>query len=321
MRYSRFWAVALDFTPDFASLEQCIQLREDIIVQAVGSSAAMNALLARFEQIAAPKKGAPTILLALARMGTTAVDWVDGELIIQMTGDDTKTKISVLSDLGGGLREKVLKDVSLRVPLDEFVRAINKTPKMIAPLVTREIGKRIVLSATQEIRKTSLPPPSIEVDVSAFVAAAPRLPVIETPKGSPPPPPLPQSAAARARPATLPQGALPKIQKRAPSPTGPEPALALRTPPNPILVAIAEGPKSARTPAAPAAPAPKPPPPPAAKAPPPLPAGKPAVPAAKPAAAGSAPQAPAAAPPAEGKPRPQPPRPTIAKKISVKKEE
>lgn len=220
---------------DFSHLEQCIQLREDMIAQAVSSSSAMNALLARFEQIAAPKKGAPSILLALARLGTTAVDWIDGELIVQLTGDDTKTKISVLSDLGGGLREKVLKDVTLRVPLDEFVRAINRSPKMIAPLVTREIGKRIVLSATEEIRRTSLPPPAIEIDVSALVVTPPKMPKIENePKG---PPPLPHSAATRVKPPTFPQGLPAVLQRR-----GPAPALVLRTPPNPLT------PMSARKP-------------------------------------------------------------------------
>lgn len=89
------------------TLRKCTELRDVHIVHAVSSSDAMEALLARFSEIAAPGKGAPIILAALARLGTTACDWIDGELRIELSGDTTQTKIAVSTSIGAGFREKL----------------------------------------------------------------------------------------------------------------------------------------------------------------------------------------------------------------------
>jgi hypothetical protein len=131
-------------------------------------------LLARFSEIAAPGKGAPIILAALARLGTTACHWIDGELRIEISGDATQSKISASTTLGGGFREKLFADTVLRVPLEEFSRGISRAPKLIQPLQVKETGKRIVLSVTQEVRRTSLPPPMVTIDPESLMAV-PRL--------------------------------------------------------------------------------------------------------------------------------------------------
>ena len=41
-----------------------------------------------------------------------------------------------MSELGGGLRERVLPGFGLNVPLAEFTRAVERVPHMIAPLST-----------------------------------------------------------------------------------------------------------------------------------------------------------------------------------------
>jgi hypothetical protein len=163
---------------DYEALQQCTELRDAHIAHAVSSSEAMEALLARFAQIAAPGKGAPIILAALARLGTTACDWIDGELRIEISGGADKTKIAVSTAIGAGFREKLFSDTVLRVPFEEFRRGIAKAPRLIDPLRVKDSGKLIVLSATQEIRRTSLPPPMVQIDPTSFMV----VPEIVVPK-------------------------------------------------------------------------------------------------------------------------------------------
>lgn len=159
---------------DYATLQKCTELRDAHIVHAVSSSDAMESLLARFAELAAPGKGAPIILAALARLGTTACDWIDGELRIELSGDSHQTRIAVSTSIGAGFREKLFADTVLKVPLAEFSRGIQRAPRLIQPLLVNEAGNRIVLTASQEVRKTSLPPPMIEIDPASFMAV-PRM--------------------------------------------------------------------------------------------------------------------------------------------------
>src|SRR5262249_4256609 len=53
----------------------------------------------------------------------------------------------------------------MKVPLEEFLRAVERVPHMIEPLaVTTKSPRRIVLSATEETRKSSMAPPMVEID-------------------------------------------------------------------------------------------------------------------------------------------------------------
>ena len=89
---------------DFSVLESCMDLRDAHITQAVSSSESMDALLTRFATIAAPGRGGPIILAALARLGTTACPWLDGELRVEISSAATKSRISTSTTLGGGWR-------------------------------------------------------------------------------------------------------------------------------------------------------------------------------------------------------------------------
>lgn len=167
---------------DFSAVKQCMELRGTHIAHAVTSSEAMGALLARFAEIAGPGKGAPIILAALARLGTTACDWIDGELRIEISGDGAESKISASSSIGAGFREKLFGDTTLRVPLEEFSRGIARAPKLIVPLRVAENGKHIVLSASAEVRRTSLPPPMVTIDPASLMIV-PSMPRHGVPRG------------------------------------------------------------------------------------------------------------------------------------------
>jgi hypothetical protein len=163
---------------DFSSLTSCTQLREVHIAQAATSSAAMRALLKRFAELATPGKGAPVIIAALARLGTTACDWIDGELRIEISGDASKTVIAVSSSLGAGFAEKVFPDSVLKVPLDEFKRFVERAdPKLLEPLTVLQNDRIIVLAVAAEVRKSTIPPPNNEIDPSSMF----KLPAHPTP--------------------------------------------------------------------------------------------------------------------------------------------
>jgi hypothetical protein len=163
---------------DFSTMNHCMELRDAHIAHAVSSCEAMEALLARFAVIAKPGSGAPIVLAALARLGTTACGWIDGDLRIEISGDETRSKISASAALGAGFREKLFADTTLGVPLDEFRRGITRAPRLIQPLELREHSPRIVLAATQEARRTSLPPPMVEIDAASLMPDLPPPPRI-----------------------------------------------------------------------------------------------------------------------------------------------
>lgn len=162
-----------------------MDLRDKHIRVAVSSSEAMRALLRRFEELAAPGKGAPILLAALARLGTTACDWIEGELRVEIFGDDHKTTVSVSTALGGGFREKLFPNVDLKVPFDEFSRGVSRAPKLIHPLQVKESKTRLVLTASSETRKTSVPPPMVAIDPSCFLPDVPKLGPIATDVSAP----------------------------------------------------------------------------------------------------------------------------------------
>ena len=170
-------------------IKRCLDITEKDIAAGVETREACKLLLDHVAKIAAPNQGAPKLLLVLARMATTACDWVDGELRIEMVGDGEVTVVELMSELGGGMRERVLPSFSMNVPLTEFTRAVERVPHMIEPLATKTASpRRVVFSASQEVRKTTVPPPPVEIGKSSLYDAPTRESTV--PKA----PPLPKAA-------------------------------------------------------------------------------------------------------------------------------
>lgn len=144
----------------------------------------MRALLKRFVELAGPGRGAPLILAALARLGTTACDWIDGELQIEIWGDAKKTTIAVSSSIGAGFSEKVFQDTQLAVPIDEFKVFVPRATQLLEPLAVVQNDQRIVLAVPAEVRKTTVPPPNNEIDPSSLfkIPVQPKAPVVGTPQ-------------------------------------------------------------------------------------------------------------------------------------------
>jgi hypothetical protein len=194
-----------------AHIKRCLDIAEKDIVTAVETREACKLLLDHVSKIAAPNQGAPKLLLVLARMATTACDWVDGELRIEMVGDGEVTVVELMSELGGGMRERVLPSFSLNVPLAEFTRAVERVPHMIEPLTTKVASpRRVVFTASQDVRKSTIPPPPVEIGKGSLYdgplgGTAPVIlpsdaappPAAGRPPGPPKPPPLPARATQK----------------------------------------------------------------------------------------------------------------------------
>jgi hypothetical protein len=125
--------------------------------------------------ICEPNSGAAKVLLVFSRMATTACGWVDGDLCIDLLAgaDADSTTIEVSTELGGGLRERIFPTMPFRAPIAEFVRAIDRVPHVIAPLAIRSRSPdRISLAATEALRRTTAPPPPIEISADSLFAHA-----------------------------------------------------------------------------------------------------------------------------------------------------
>jgi hypothetical protein len=162
----------------FAHLKRCLDIADKDIVAAVETRETCKELLEQVSKIAAPNQGAPKLLLIFARMATTACNWIDGELRIEMVDGGEVTVVEIMSELGGGMRERVLPSFSMEVPLSEFTRAVERVPHMIAPLVTKAASaRRVIYSASQEIRHSTMPPALIEIgEASMFLPKQGKLP-------------------------------------------------------------------------------------------------------------------------------------------------
>lgn len=166
---------------EYSHIKRCLELGERDIASAVESRDACKDLLDHLASISKPNDGAPKILLVFARMATTACEWIEGELRIEVVGDGEVSVVELMSELGGGLRERVLPSFGLNVPLIEFTRAVDRVPHMIAPLTTKtKTARRVVFTATEETRKTSMPPPMVEIgeDSLFIVPGTPKVPMV-----------------------------------------------------------------------------------------------------------------------------------------------
>ena len=162
---------------NLAHIKRCLDITDNDIALAAETRETCELLLDHIAKVAAPNQGAPKLLLLFARMATTACDWIDGELRIEMVGDGDVTVFETMSELGGGMKERVLAPFSMNVPMSEFVRAVERVPHMIAPLITKTVSpRRVVFSASEEVRHTTVPPPRVEIGESSLYGPKPARP-------------------------------------------------------------------------------------------------------------------------------------------------
>lgn len=140
--------------------QRCVDLNEDHIDEALVSVEAMRRLLEHLARIAKPKEGAAKILVAISRIATTACEWLEGALHVEVDELIGTTEIAVMSDLGGGVRELIFPRLLLDVPHDELVRAVKLAPRLITPLNFRVRGERMILKRNAG---GTVAPPAFEI--------------------------------------------------------------------------------------------------------------------------------------------------------------
>lgn len=124
------------------SFERNIEIGEAHIAQALTSRESFRALLDRAAAVAQPEDGGPKVLMACAALVNAA--WLDGQLRVEVEGDDHATRLSILVD--AGFRERLFPVVTLNVPFDEFARAVRLVPRLIAPLNLHEKNGTLILT-------------------------------------------------------------------------------------------------------------------------------------------------------------------------------
>jgi hypothetical protein len=128
---------------DVAMLSSCTQLTAEHAVAAARTLPALRRLVARVMEIARPEEGSPKLLMVLARVGEAP--WLEGDLGIELSGDDNTTTIALYADHGFGIRERVIPNIRLRVPFEEFERALMIAPKLIHPMQAKERNGKLLL--------------------------------------------------------------------------------------------------------------------------------------------------------------------------------
>jgi hypothetical protein len=136
----------------FSHIGRCLDLTDRDFERAVSDKELCMALLDQIAKVATPSTGAPKLLLLFVRIMQQGCDWIDGTLRVELVGGDEITQLEVISEIGA-LRERIMPTITLRVPLVEFTRAVQRVPHMIEPLeLVTSSKRRMVLVAVLDDR-------------------------------------------------------------------------------------------------------------------------------------------------------------------------
>ena len=134
--------------------ERCSDITDAIIFEAISSPKALAALLDRASAVAEPGEGAPKVLLAIARLPQS--NWLRGQLVVEIDGTDRETWLTLATELRGK-RTNIIPPTTLRVPLDEFTRAVRIAPRLVEPLEIVQREPRVLLLGPAVARPSSRP--------------------------------------------------------------------------------------------------------------------------------------------------------------------
>lgn len=157
---------------DLAGLVSCRDLSAEHADEAVRSLEALRLLVARLTEIGEPEDGAPKVLIVFARLARGDVAWLDGDVTVEIAGNDERTLVDVFKEEGWGIKERLVSAARFRVPFDEFERAVEISAKRFAPLKATMTPGKIVLSTAANATKPVAPPP-VALDENSVGTAPP----------------------------------------------------------------------------------------------------------------------------------------------------
>jgi hypothetical protein len=162
---------------DAALVEQALAPATDLLTPP--PRARLLALLQRMCQVAEPSRGAPRILLVLAKMARCP--WLDGVLIVRVHAEDPYTRIDLLTDDGISL-ERLCPSARINAPFQEFARAARLRPDLLQPLFTDELDDRRL-----HLRASERPSSRSESDLQVAARSLLKPERSERPKAAAPP--------------------------------------------------------------------------------------------------------------------------------------
>ncbi len=158
----------------FGHLERCGDLSEEDLARAAESRAECTELLKRMAAISEPSTGAAASLSVFAALASSACDWLDGDLVVELCEEEEDvTVVRVMTELGDGLRERAVAPVKLNAPLSEWIAAIERNPGIVGSLTVQKVSwRRIHLRVAEQVRRSTLPPKIQISDASIWIADA-----------------------------------------------------------------------------------------------------------------------------------------------------
>ncbi len=220
----------------YDNIASCLEVTDEQILHAMQPARSLDdpsprqkmlGLLHRMAHVAAPESGASRMLLVAARMALR--DWIDGDLVVRLIGDDDVTVMQLMVDDGFSM-ERMTAPLQITAPFEEFRQAVIHEPNTILPLARDgEIEHRGLTLRRTQTGAPKGPPSFSALDLGLIEGMGgrttieraphrpPALPVEEdAPKAASKPPPLPKD-----RPKPPP---LPAARSAAKQPSRPEPA-------------------------------------------------------------------------------------------------
>jgi hypothetical protein len=161
--------------PDsFAHLVSCSDLRPSDLVAATASRDTCETLLLHFAHVSSPKSGAPAILALFAHIASQECPWREGDLAVELLGAGDMTRVRVMQELAGGMRERLLPTVVLDAPLEEIATAIERFPAILGD-ITATVTSRCIQLGRPTIEEV---PASMAFEISErSISGIPTAPV------------------------------------------------------------------------------------------------------------------------------------------------
>jgi hypothetical protein len=140
------------------------ELAERDVLAALLSREECAALLTRIAARPPARSGALPLLALLGQLATPACTWLDGgDLAVELFDEEGLTKVRVMSELGAGLRERMLPVVTIDHPLDELAATFEESGDLVARLRLERVSSRCVMLVSAEAESA---PTSMAFDIS-----------------------------------------------------------------------------------------------------------------------------------------------------------
>jgi hypothetical protein len=160
----------------YASLSRCSELPERDVIAALIAREEAAAILSRIAEMPPSARMSKAFLGLVGRLATPACAWLEGDLAVELFDEEGGTKVRVMSEIGAGLRERVLPIVVLAMPLADLVAAFEKRADLATFLRLERVSSRCVFILASEQESV---PMSTEFDISETSLAfreAPKAP-------------------------------------------------------------------------------------------------------------------------------------------------